>query len=54
MDLGRALLAVGEGEWPDHFEQFAAALDPVWIQQALAATGKATVRRRRLPAEQAV
>jgi len=54
MDLGQALLAVGEGEWPDHFEQFAAALDPVWIQQALTATGKATVRRRKLPAEQAV
>ncbi len=54
MDLGRALLAVGEGEWPDHFEQFAAALDPVWIQQALTATGTATVRRRKLPAEQAV
>jgi len=54
MDLGQALLAVGEGEWPDHFEQFAATLDPEWIQQALTATGKATVRRRKLPAEQAV
>lgn len=54
MELGRALLAVGAGEWPDHFEQFAAALDPVWIQQALTTTGKATVRRRKLPAEQAV
>jgi len=54
MDLGQALLAVGEGEWPDHFEQFAAALDPAWIQQALTATGKATLRRRKLPAEQAV
>ena len=54
MELGPALLAVGEGEWPDHFEQFAAALDPAWIQQALSATGKATVRRRKLPAEQAV
>jgi hypothetical protein len=54
MELGPALLAVGKGEWPDHFEQFAAALDPAWIQQALSATGKATVRRRKLPAEQAV
>lgn len=54
MDLGQALRAVGEGEWPDHFEQFAAALDPVWIEQALTATGTATVRRRKLPAEQAV
>lgn len=54
MDIGQALLAVGDGERPDHFEQFAAALDPAWIQQALTATGKATVRRRKLPAEQAV
>ncbi len=54
MDLGAALLAVGEGEWPEHFEQFATALDPAWIQQALTATGTATVRRRKLPAEQAV
>jgi hypothetical protein len=54
MDLGAALLAVGEGERPEHFEQFTAALDPEWIQQALSATGKATVRRRKLPAEQAV
>ncbi len=54
MDLGPALLAVGAGEWPDHFEQFAAALDPAWIEQALTATGTATVRRRKLPAEQAV
>jgi hypothetical protein len=54
MDLAAALLAVGEREWPEHFEQFAAALEPAWIQQALSATGTATVRRRKLPAEQAV
>ena len=54
MDLGRALVAVGKGEWPDHFEQFTAALDPEWIAQALSATGTATVRRRKLPAAQAV
>ena len=54
MDIGQALLALGDGERPDHFEQFAAALDPAWIQQALISTGKATVRRRKLPAEQAV
>lgn len=54
MDLGAALLAVGEREWPEHFEQFAAALDSAWIKQALSATGTATVRRRKLPAEQAV
>lgn len=31
-----------------------ALLDPAWIEQALAATGKASIRRRKLPAEQAV
>ena len=29
-------------------------IDPEWIEQALAATGTATVRRRRLPAEQVI
>ena len=29
-------------------------LDPVWIEQALEATGKASIRRRKLPAEHAV
>jgi hypothetical protein len=34
--------------------KFVASLDPDWIEQALAATGTATIRRRRLPAEQVV
>lgn len=34
--------------------KFVASLDPDWIDEALAATGTATVRRRRLPAEQVV
>lgn len=34
--------------------KFVASLDPNWIEQALAATGTATIRRRRLPAEQVV
>jgi len=34
--------------------KFVASLDPDWIDQALAATGTATIRRRRLPAEQVV
>ena len=29
-------------------------LDPVWVEEALASTGTATMRRRRIPAEQAV
>ena len=54
MDLGRALEAVGTGERPASFEVFADSLDPQWIEAALAATGTATVRRRKLPADQVV
>lgn len=34
--------------------KFIASLDPDWIEEALTATGTATIRRRRLPAEQVV
>lgn len=34
--------------------KFIASLDPEWIEEALIATGTATIRRRRLPAEQVV
>ena len=34
--------------------ELSALLDPAWIEQALAATGKASMRRRKLPAEHAV
>jgi hypothetical protein len=34
--------------------KFVASLDPAWIDEALAASGTATIRRRRLPAEQVV
>jgi hypothetical protein len=34
--------------------KFVASLAPEWIDEALAATGTATIRRRRLPAEQVV
>ncbi|MFT3913729.1 MAG: IS4 family transposase [Anaeromyxobacteraceae bacterium] len=35
-------------------DRFQASLDPEWIEEALQATGTATIRRRRLPAEQVV
>ncbi len=54
MDLGRTLEAVGAGERSASFDVFASSLDPQWIAQALAATGTATLRRRKLPAEQVV
>ena len=52
--MGEAILAVGAGERPASFEQFSAAIDPAWIAHALAATGTASVRRRKLPAEHVV
>lgn len=36
------------------FEKFRDSIDPKWIEEALEATGTASVRRRRLPAEQAI
>lgn len=39
---------------PESFETFARHLDPAWIEEALLATGTATVRKRRLPSEQVV
>jgi hypothetical protein len=38
----------------DLLDRFRTSLDPEWIDEALAATGTATIRRRRLPAEQVV
>ena len=45
------ITAVGN---PESFDTFTRHLPMCWVLQALAATGKATVRRRRLPAEQVV
>jgi hypothetical protein len=36
------------------FDRFRASVDPAWIEEALEATGTATLRRRRLPAEQVI
>jgi hypothetical protein len=36
------------------FARFQASIDPKWVLEALAATGTATLRRRRFPAEQVV
>lgn len=36
------------------FEKFQKSIDPAWIEQALAAGGVATLRRRRLPGEQVI
>lgn len=39
---------------PGDFEQFRRHLDGGWLEDALLATGTATIRRRRIPAEQAL
>lgn len=36
------------------FEKFKDSIDPAWVEEALVATGTASIRRRRLPAEQAL
>ena len=54
MDLGAALLQVGEGRAEASFALFADSLDAAWIERALQATDKASVRRRKLPADYVV
>src|SRR5260370_20907228 len=54
MDLAEALLEVGTGQAAASFSLFAETLDQQWIAEALAATGTASVRRRKLPAEYVV
>jgi hypothetical protein len=53
MGLGEDLLA-GVDERAASFEIFRDSIDPAWITAALAATGTATIRRRKLPAEYVV
>ena len=36
------------------FARFQASIDPAWVVEALSATGTATLRRRRFPAEQVI
>jgi hypothetical protein len=58
MEIGSMLLedafAFVPTALPATFDQFRQHLSPAWIEDALLATGTATVRRRRLPAEQAL
>lgn len=54
MDLAEALLSTGAPGSEASFSLFAQSLDPAWVEQALTATGTATIRRRKLPAEYVV
>ena len=54
MALASALRVVAEETPAPDLTHFQQSLDPAWIEAALAATGTATLRRRRLPAEQVI
>lgn len=54
MGFERVLQATATLAAPDKLDAFSKHVDPRWIEEALEATGTATVRRRRLPAEQVV
>ncbi len=54
MDVAAALLAGGASGSEASFSLFAQSLDPAWVEQALTATGTASLRRRKLPAEYVV
>ena len=49
-----ALAATATYAKPEQFETFRRHIDAPWIEEALLATGTATVRRRRLPGEEVV
>ena len=54
MGFERAFHAAATYASPEDLDDFRRQIDPKWIDEALAATGTATVRRRRLPSEQVV
>jgi hypothetical protein len=54
MHLDKALKTVSAFVEPSQFESIRRHIPPAWVEQALEVAGTATVRRRRLPAEQVV
>jgi len=54
MPLGSALEFVAQAPGLETFDDFRRHIDPAWIQTALESTGTASMRRRRLPAEQVI
>jgi len=54
MSFHDALVAVGSVGRPESLDRFRDRIPSEWIEQALTATGTATLRRRRLPAEQVI
>ena len=39
---------------PEQFDRFREHIDSVWVEEAVVATGLASIRRRRLPADQVI
>lgn len=54
MRLGTELGEIFESGIPEAFDHFRSELDEQWIDDALRATGKASIRRRKLPAQIAI
>lgn len=54
MHLEQAFESLSDFVVPADFGRFRQHIDAAWIEEALAATGTASVRRRRLPAQQVV
>ena len=54
MRLSQSLPATSAIALPGQFERLREHLDPAWIEEALCYAGTASIRRRRLPAEQVV
>lgn len=54
LHLGKELDSVAGTPRSDSFDDFRQHIDEAWVQDALNASGTATIRRRRLPAEQVV
>ena len=54
MSFAEDLETLPEALVPAEFGRFRQHINPLWIEEALLATGTASVRRRRLPAEQVV
>jgi hypothetical protein len=52
--IDEAFDCISEYGVPEKFDRLKEHLDPVWIEEALQLAGTATIRRRRLPAEQVI
>ena len=52
--MGAALEETGEYPHPESLNSFRSHIPQAWIEEDLSATGTATLRRRRLPADQVV